>query len=461
MRYYEDENCQKYKGSLSLNDVSRIQKGQPLQEHKYIIYLTTPSRIWCLCALSTHSQMEWIERLNDGKQVINLDEKASIFVNIDQRRCSGNIEDGGCIPMERIKFMMKLYAKWMRTQQIQQQKAALLRKYSNSKSNTNHKSSKSNRSPHGSTTSIRQISRSQRTDTAESVPSMDSPHYRLAAPSMVTSQSSLSIPNGHSSLSQRTSMSDRKGINDILNRDLKEYNNVQLLNDYHHLLERHHHEKQFEAMHQYLRSFDSQTDSNTNSVTNSTTNSNSTKMSSAISPISSPKNGNGINGIDQKPNSIPLSVLRTFRDRAVYSKSDPEMLSDRESLYFGFDDSSQSEEIAAQMTLDAIYTHLYWSYNLCRLTRSEIKELEREHTIHENAIHGHHGTIHMEQNVISQTKRILMDKRARLEGISSVQSAKLDLRMNRFITVPQKPIPALDLSLLSLPVLFIESLHIL
>ena len=78
----------------------------------------------------------------------------------------------------------------------------------------------------------------------------------------------------------------------------------------------------------------------------------------------------------------------TFQNHAVDSKKDH-----RESSYFGFDDSSQSEEIAAQMTLDAMYTHLYWSYNLCRLTRSEIKELEREHTIHEKAIHGHQGTI--------------------------------------------------------------------
>ena len=45
-----------------------------------MITLTAPFRAWCQCALSTHSQMEWIERLHDGKQVINLDEKASIFV---------------------------------------------------------------------------------------------------------------------------------------------------------------------------------------------------------------------------------------------------------------------------------------------------------------------------------------------------------------------------------------------
>eukprot|EP01084_Bolivina_argentea_P259723 438343_1 len=310
LRYYEDSECTKYKGSVLLIDVIKIQTGDPLQEYDNIIYLTTPQRIWCISAPNKQSQMEWIEKLNDGQNTINYDEKHSIFVglnnnNNNNRNCKGINQ---CLAVERIKFVCCIYLKWIKTH-IQQQKK---KKEDHNKQDITIKRANTTKLKYAS------ISRS-------SVGISEHNNNKLRSKTVDSAYGVLKLNN-------QRSLTLRKGMHNIINNDLKEYKNKELLNDFNHILE--HHTDGFESfdmLYKYL---------------------------------------NDGNHDEKKQNDMdipPLSVLRTFRNRYIYC--DEEYNEEREDLYFNYDDVY---EVYTQTILDKIYVYLYYSYDLCKLNKREL-----------------------------------------------------------------------------------------
>eukprot|EP01083_Nonionella_stella_P010199 29129_1 len=298
LRYYEDEDCTKYKGCIFLNDVIKIQTGDPQQEHDNIIYLTTPSRIWCISAESKESQHEWIEKLNDGQNQINYDDKASIFVNINKQstKCRGNVENATCLSVERIKFVCCIYAKWIKSHRKQQVKDRQLR----ASLEERHSAVQTRQFRRANTTKIQSFS-----------------NESTSSDEMIATQRSLPVLRARTTdlYAMKIKYKLRRGMYGIINNDLKEYSNKELLNDFNHILEQHHTTKKFELLCQYLN-----------------------KTS------------------DAKDDELPLSLLRIYRSRCNYSDEANHM--DREELYFNYKDVS---EIAMQQVLDKIYCHLFHS----------------------------------------------------------------------------------------------------
>eukprot|EP01084_Bolivina_argentea_P273851 466604_1 len=104
LRYFEDEEQQKFKGIINVSNIISIKEGEPIEPYwNYIIHLQTHDRLWLLNADSEIKRQEWLKMLDEGKKTINYDANAALFVDIIQNydKCK-----------ERIKYIFDIYKKW-------------------------------------------------------------------------------------------------------------------------------------------------------------------------------------------------------------------------------------------------------------------------------------------------------------------------------------------------------------
>ncbi len=98
LRYFEDEEQQKFKGIINVSNILSILKvGDPIEPYwNYIIHLQVN-------ADSEVKRQEWLKMLDEWKQTINYDTHAALFVDIIQNydKCK-----------ERIKYIFDIYSKW-------------------------------------------------------------------------------------------------------------------------------------------------------------------------------------------------------------------------------------------------------------------------------------------------------------------------------------------------------------
>ena len=185
LRYYEDEQQTKYKGTINVNDIKQIKKGEPVSmELCCIIEIITPSRIWYINAENEDLRVEWIDNLQEGKKVVNYDKTASIFVDINlntvKNGCNLNINSvqWPCDSIKRIKFVLNLYKQWIDS---------------------------NNKKLH---------SRSSSTS------------FKL---NIINNNNSNDNNNNNNNMQQQ--QQQQKGIYDVINNDLKDYKNTYLIND--------------------------------------------------------------------------------------------------------------------------------------------------------------------------------------------------------------------------------------
>eukprot|EP00485_Elphidium_margaritaceum_P018716 CAMPEP_0202729226 /NCGR_PEP_ID=MMETSP1385-20130828/186024_1 /ASSEMBLY_ACC=CAM_ASM_000861 /TAXON_ID=933848 /ORGANISM="Elphidium margaritaceum" /LENGTH=1069 /DNA_ID=CAMNT_0049395483 /DNA_START=92 /DNA_END=3301 /DNA_ORIENTATION=+ len=438
LRYYEDQECNKFKGSVSLSSVIKIQRGgdtvtpssssssDASQGFGKIINMTTPSRVWWLSCPTEQAQNDWMEVLNHGRQVLNYDEKATLFMGLTSAYASSSTQHAKCtvhkcVCIERLKFVMAIYSQWIRIQQRQQ-----LKLQPSVSSEFEH----SELTEMSDSRGLFEVDRDHGDDVDDGYESDNAvpvSHPRSATlhqyhsnhtskrATMNGLQKVSSLPDKMPSLRQKAHTVDsvmvkpkrahkKRGMYEIINGDLKDYSNLHLLHDYHHIVEQHtKDEAQFDALHNYL------------------------KQNEADESNADDDNKQEDNDRDH---SIPFCVLRTFRHKAVYAnyKHNHE---EREYLFFNHTDPL---EIATQTILDKIYCHLYY-VDMWRLNSIELQQLQW----HTTATHNNDTAtddeyaVECDDEILSETQQLMRQKREPLVQAQTRSRFRLQLRSDRFM----------------------------
>merc|ERR1712228_496125 len=255
LRYFEDEQQTKFKGAINVQSISSIKEGDAVEPY------------WnFMIHLQTPDRLYLLNADSEAKRQewLNMLDEGKKAINYDENANlfvdisqEHNISQSvECKVNERIKYILELYVKWCRGNEQFEEKQLL-----------NAKGSK------------------QRTETT----------------------------------GFKASGNKSKGIWEIINNDLKDYNNVQLLNDFDFILSNfgNKRSKYLDLYHYIL-------------------------------------------GRDKEAPSVPakksLILMRNVRDRVFYAKYD----SQRKMLYNDCDDV---KEINTQSLLDRIYSYILYAYN--------------------------------------------------------------------------------------------------
>lgn len=266
LRYFEDDEQTKFKGIINVSEIKSIKKGKAVEPYwNYMIHLETPDRLWLLNADSEDKRQEWLNMLDEGKKTINYDQNASLFTDIQQKTDDYGIT---CKTNQRIKYVLELYQKWCQGN----------KQWSLEISNTLQ---------------------------------IDQP------------KPTRSVSTGFKAAGSNKS----KGIWEIINNDLKDYNNVHLLNDFNFLLEHYGSRRnKFLEFYKYM--------------------------------LGKIKEGPDV------PPQESLVLMRNLRNRAFYTKYKPQ----RKML---FNDTDDVKEINTQNLLDRMWSFIVYSYNTVTLDAIE------------------------------------------------------------------------------------------
>lgn len=291
LRYFEDEQQTKFKGAINVQKISSIKEGHSVEPYwNFMIHLQTPDRLFLLNADSEAKRQEWLTMLNEGKKAINYDAAANLFVDIMQEH---NITQSvNCIVNERVKYILRLYEKWCQGNEQFEEKQLL-----------------------------KTLSPGNETETTGFVCAT----YIFFG---YTCTHEFMLSN----VQKKEGTNQTKGIWEIINNDLKDYNNVQLLNDFNFILNEFGNKRNtFLDLYHYILGKD--------------------KEAPSVSPDKS------------------LILMRNIHDKVFYAKYDEQ----RKLLY---NDSDDVKEINAQCLLDRIYFYIMYSYNTVILSPVEWSRIQ-------------------------------------------------------------------------------------